>query len=68
MENVYFAEADIEHAIKKAHKNSAPGPDRITVELIENGGDLLIKSLTILMQACYYMGYFPLQWKKIGFM
>ena len=53
MENVYFAEADIEHAIKNANKNLALGPDRITVELIKNGGDLLIKSLTILMQACY---------------
>ena len=35
--NIYFTEDDIKYAIKISNKNSAPGPDRITTELIEHG-------------------------------
>ena len=38
IENVFFVKADIKHAIKSANKHAAPGPDRITTELVENGG------------------------------
>ena len=57
-------EADIKNAIKTANKHAAPGPDRITTELIENGGELLTKILTLLMQASFYIGYFPKECKK----
>ena len=64
MKNVIFVEPGIEHAIKPANKHAAPGTDQITTELIENGGERWTKSLTILMQACYYIGYFPKNGKK----
>ena len=62
-ENVFFGKKHVKEAIKSSNANSAPGPDRITLDLIENGGDLLALCLTHLMQACYFIGYFPRQWK-----
>ena len=62
--NIYFTEDDIKYAIKISNKNSAPGPDRITAELIEHGGETLTKSITLLMQASYNIGYIPEQWKR----
>ena len=58
IENVFFTDADIKHAIKSANQNAAPGPDRLTLNIIEHGGNLLVKSLTLLMQSSYYIGYF----------
>ena len=62
--NIYFTEDDIKYAIKISNKNSAPGPDRITTELIEHGGETLTKSITLLMQASYSIGYIPEEWKR----
>ena len=62
--NIYFTEDDIKYAIKISNKNSAPGPDRITAELIEHGGETLTKSITLLMQASYSIGYIPEEWKR----
>ena len=60
---VFFGKKHVKQAIKSSNINSAPGPDRITLDLIENGGDLLALCLTHLMQACYFVGYFPRPWK-----
>ena len=60
---VFFGKQHVKQAIKSSNINSAPGPDRITLDLIENGGDLLALCLTHLMQACYFVGYFPRPWK-----
>ena len=50
IENVFFVKADIKHAIKSENKHAASGPDRITTELVENGGEIVTKSLTLLIQ------------------
>ena len=50
--------------IKISNKNSAAGPVRITTELIEHGGGTLTKSITLLMQASYSIGYIPEEWKR----
>ena len=55
--NICFTEDDIKYAIKISNKTSAPGLDRITTELIEHGGETLTKSITLLMQASYSIGY-----------
>ena len=55
--NIYFTEDNIKYQI--SNKNSAPGPDRITTELIEHRGETLTKSITLLMQASYSIGYLP---------
>ena len=60
---VFFGKQHVKQAIKSSNINSAPGPDRITLDLIENGGDLLALCLTHLMLACYFVGYHPRQWK-----
>ena len=60
---VFFGKQHVKQAIKCSNINSAPGPDRITLDLIENGEDLLALSFTHLMQACYLVGYFPRPWK-----
>ena len=62
--NRYFTEYDINYVIKVSNKNSAPGPDRITAELIEHGGETLTKSITLLKQASYIIGYIPEEWKR----
>ena len=60
---IFFGEEHIKDAINKANKNSSPGPDKITSELILNGGKQVISALTLLLQACYLIGYFPKLWK-----
>ena len=61
---ISFNIAHIKQAIKDSNKNSAPGPDRITVELVQNGGEHLFHCLTHFMQASYFLRYFPKSWKK----
>ena len=59
-----FNKKHIKLAIKNSNKNSAPGPDRITVELIENGSEQLFHCLSHIMQASYFLGYSLKTWKK----
>ena len=61
---IFFSHKHVKQAIKKSNKHSAPGPDRITLEIIENAGAHLIHCLTHLMQASYLIGYFPEPWKR----
>ena len=62
--NICFTEDDTKYVIKISNKTSAPGPDRITIELIEHGGETLTKFIILLMQASYSIGYIPEQWKR----
>ena len=55
---ISFREEHIKDAINTANKNSSPGPDKITSELILNGGKQVISALALLLQACYLIGYF----------
>ena len=64
IEQIEFNITHIKQAIKNSNKRSAPGPDGITVELVQNGGAQLFHCLTHLMQASYSLGYFPKPWKK----
>ena len=61
---IFFHKTHIKQTIKNSNKSSAPGPDRITVELVQNGGEQLFHCLTNLMQASHFLGYFPKPWKK----
>ena len=60
---IFFGEEHIKDAINKANKNSSPGPDKITSELILSGRKQVISALTFLLQVCYLIGYFPKLWK-----
>ena len=61
---ILFNILHINQAIKNLNKSSAPGPNRITVELVENGGEQLFHYLTHLMPASCFLRYFPKPWKK----
>ena len=61
---LFFGEKHVLEAIKNLNKNSSPGPDRITPELIQNGGPILVKCITIVLQACYVLRFFPRCWKQ----
>ena len=41
----------------KTNESSAPGPNRITGELVETEGEQLFYCLTHLMEACCFLGY-----------
>ena len=60
---IFFGEEHITDVINKANKNFSPGPDKITSELILNGGKQVISAVTLRLQACYLIGYFPKLWK-----
>ena len=61
---IFFKITHIKQAIKNSNKSSAPGPDQISVELVQNGGEQLFHCLIHLMHASYFLGYFPKPWKK----
>ena len=61
---IFFNITHIKQAIKNSNKSSAPGLDRITVQLLQNGEEQLFHCLTHLMQASYFLAYFPKPWKK----
>ena len=50
--------------MNQTNKNSSPGSDRVTSELVINGGKYLVAALNILLQASYQLGYFPKPWKN----
>ena len=62
--DIFFNITHIKQAIKNSNKSSAPGPDCITVELGQHVGEQLFHCLNHLLQASYFLGYFPKPWKK----
>ena len=44
---IFFNKTYIKQAIKNSNKSSAPAPDPITVELVQNGGDQLFHCLSL---------------------
>ena len=50
--------------MNQTNKNSSPGPDRITPELVLIGGKNRVAALNIPMQTSYQLGYFSKPWKK----
>ena len=58
---VFFDETHVKAAIKSLNKNSSTR-ERTTPVLKQNGVEHFTKSLTILLQNCFVLGYF---WNKI---
>ena len=50
--------------MNQTNKNSSPGSDRVTSELVINGGKYLVAALNILLQASYQLGHFLKPWKN----
>ena len=52
---IFFNITHLKQAIKNSNKSSISGPDRLTVELIQNGAEQLFHCLTHLMQASWVL-------------
>ena len=59
-----FCDKHIQDEMNQTNKNSSPGSDRVTSELVINGGKYLVAALNILLQASYQLGYFLKRWKN----
>ena len=53
-----------EDSIGRAKNNKAPGIDTITNELLKNGGDDLIYSLTDMFNRLLFLESSPIEWNK----
>ena len=59
-----FSEEEVTAAAQKLKNNKAPGLDNITSEMLENGGECSIESLTSLLNNCWQHQFVPEQWRK----
>ena len=56
-------EDEIQNAMKKMKQGKAPGPDGITLELIMEGGEIILQHLRTLFTQCLKLGRVPKSWK-----
>ena len=56
-------EDEIQNAIKKMKQEKAPGPDGITLELIIEGGEIILQHLRTVFTQCLKLGGVPKSWK-----
>lgn len=59
-----ITEEEIENNLKSTKKNSSPGDDGITFNMISQGGAKLITLLLILFNGILNSGHFPSKWKQ----
>ena len=56
---IFFNIKHIKQAVKNSNESSALGPDSVTAELVENGGEQLFHCLSHIMEASYFLEYLP---------
>ena len=59
-----FNEEEVTVVIQKLKNNKVPGLDNITSQMLKNGGECLIESLTSLLNNCWQHQLVPEEWKK----
>ena len=64
LNSVLFTEDKIRNKIKNLKKNSAPGPDGINVNLLQNAREELLRPLLHIYQKSLDTGTVPLIWKQ----
>ena len=64
LNNMHFSFEEVKDSICRAKNNKAPGSDSITNELLKNGGDDLIYSLTDMFNRFLFLENSPIDWNK----
>ncbi|XP_072028246.1 uncharacterized protein [Amphiura filiformis] len=64
LNNIVITHDDVKDAIADAKNNKSPGLDLITNELLKNGGEGMIDSLTKLFNSFLYLESTPHEWNK----
>ena len=64
LENVVFTSSKIREKINGLKKNSAPGPDGITVNLLQTTREELLRPLLIIYEKTLSTGIVPMDWKE----
>ena len=54
---------ELKTIITQLHNNKAPGPDKITNDMLKNLPDNIIEILLTLFNSCLRLAYFPTAWK-----
>ena len=57
---------EVRAAINKLKNLSAPGPDRICILLIKEGGKKLLNLIRNILNQTYNIGYYPKDWKQLN--
>ena len=57
---------EVRAAINKLNNLSAPGPDRICILLIKEGGKKLLNLIRNILNQTYNIGYYPKDWKQLN--
>ena len=57
---------EVRAAINKLKNLSAPGPDRICILLIKEGGKKLLNLIRNILNQTYNIGYCPKDWKQVN--
>ena len=57
---------EVRAAINKLNNLSAPGPDRICILLIKEGGKKLLNLIRNILNQTYNIGYCPKDWKQVN--
>ena len=59
-----FSKEEATAAVQKLKDNKAPGLDNITSEMLKNGGECSMESLTSLLNNCWQHQIVPEEWRK----
>jgi len=57
-------EWEVRHCVKQSKKGKAPGPDNVTIDLIEAAGELVYGKLANLFNECLYQTKIPDMWNE----
>jgi len=60
-----FTVKEVQDVVKKLSKNKAPGPNRVTNEMIREGGISVVKWMQNMFNNIVVQGTLPSEWKKV---
>ena len=55
---------EVKLAVKQSKKGKAPGPDNVTIDLIETAGELVYERLATLFSECLHQSKIPEKWDE----
>ena len=64
LSTISFTKNDIAKIIKNLNPNKAHDFDMISIRMIKNCGESILKPLELIFKSCLENGKFPIEWKK----